>query len=207
MLILNLISSPITFFFFAIAVLASLTVHEFSHAFVAYKFGDLTAKNMGRLTLNPIAHVDLWGTIFLLIAGFGWGKPVMVNSSNFENPATDDFIVSLAGPLSNLGLAICFGLIYRFVPVSGLVETLLFMMVFYNLVFMIFNLLPIPPLDGSAVYGLFLPQEVIMQMQQIGILILFALVAFSSLIPVIPFIINHVVGFFFTLITGQPITL
>lgn len=207
MLIFNLISSPITFLFFIIAILGSLTVHEFAHAYIAHKFGDNTAKMMGRLTLNPIAHLDLWGTVFLFLVGFGWGKPVMVDTRNFQNPKLDNFAVSLAGPISNLILAVLFGLIYRFVAMPELVSTLFFMIVFYNLVFMIFNLLPIPPLDGSKVLDLFLPEEIVMQFQQIGTLILFALIAFSSFIPVIPFILHNVVGFFFTLITGQQISI
>lgn len=207
MLLFNLINSPLQFLFFIIAILFSLTIHEFSHALAATKLGDDTPKTMGRLTLNPIAHLDLWGTIFLLLAGFGWGKPVMINSRNFQNPALDNLTVSLAGPISNLMLAIIFGLILRFVPLPAILQSVLFIIVFYNLVFMIFNLIPIPPLDGSKILGLFLSEETMMMFSTYGVFILFFLIIFSSYVPVIPYILNHAVSFFFTLITGQPLSL
>lgn len=207
MLLFNLISSPIQFVFFISAIMISLIIHEFSHAFVADRLGDNTPRSMGRLTLNPIAHLDLLGTIFLFIAGFGWGKPVMVNSRNFRSPALDNLTVSLAGPMSNFGLAVIFGLILRFVPLPEYLYSLLFIIIFYNLVFMIFNLIPIPPLDGSKILALFLPEDIYHSLQQFGMYILFALVFFSSAIPIIPYILNNVVGFFFILITGQPISI
>jgi len=204
MLLFSLISSPLQFLFFIIAITFSLTIHEFSHAYVANKLGDSTAKLMGRLTLNPLAHLDLMGTVFLLLAGFGWGKPVMVNPHNFKSPALDNLTVSLAGPISNLLLAVIFGLILRFLPMPSMVENLFFIIIFYNLVFMIFNLLPIPPLDGSKVLGLFMSEQSYLMLQQLGIPILFGLIIFSSLVyPIIPIILDRVVNFFFILITGN----
>jgi Zn-dependent protease len=207
MLLFTLISSPLQFLYFIIAILFSLTIHEFAHAFVADRLGDDTPRRMGRLSINPIAHLDLWGTVFLLLAGFGWGKPVVVNSRNFPNPRLDNLTVSLAGPMSNLLLATIFGLIYRFAPLPHILQSLFIIVVFYNLVFMIFNLIPIPPLDGSKILGLFISEEAYNNLQQYGMLILFGLIIFSSAIPVIPYILNHVVGYFFTLITGQPVVL
>ncbi len=201
MLLFSLISSPIQFLIFIAAILISLTIHEFAHAFVAVRLGDPTPRLMGRLTLNPIAHLDLFGTIFLLIAGFGWGKPVMVNSSNFKNPTWDNLTVSLCGPMSNLLLALVLGLIIRFVPVGSLAENLLAIVVFYNLIFMIFNFLPIPPLDGSKVLALFLPESTYLVLQQFGIIILLGLLFFFR--GGLSFLIERVVSFFFALVTGH----
>lgn len=208
MLLFNLFSNPIIFLGFIIALLVAITIHEFAHAWMANFFGDPTAKMMGRLSLNPFVHLDLMGTIFLLLAGFGWGKPVMVNPRNFKNPKLDNLTVSLAGPLSNLILAIILGLVYRFVGLSGIVEEFIFLIIFFNLVLMIFNLIPIPPLDGSKILALFTSEETYLRLQQIGIPLLFLLIIFSSFFfPVIPTLMSKTVGFFFTLITGKPIML
>lgn len=205
MLIFNLISNPLQFIGFVIALLLAITIHEFSHAWVANLYGDPTARLAGRMTLNPLAHLDLWGTIFLLLAGFGWGKPVPVNPNNFQNPKLDNLTVSLAGPISNLILATLLGLIYRFIDLPTSVAIFLVLVIFFNLVLMIFNLIPIPPLDGSKILGLFLPEETFMYLQQIGITILFALIIFSSFFyPIIPSLLTQAVSFFFTLITGKP---
>ena len=196
------------FVFTLSAILIGFTVHEFTHAYVANKLGDDTSKLMGRLSLNPFAHLDLFGTLFLIIAGFGWGKPVMVNSRNFKNPIADNVIVSLSGPMSNLALAGIAGLFLRFIPsMPELLQTFLVLLVFFNLVLMIFNFLPIPPLDGSKLLSLFLPEEAYAFLEQFGIYILLGLIIFSSTFPVIPFVISNVVGFFFQLITGQQIAI
>ena len=206
MLIFNLISNPIQFIGFLVALLIAITIHEFSHAWVAYLYGDATAKSQGRLTLNPLAHLDPLGTIFLFIAGFGWGKPVQVNPQNFANPKLDNLTVSLAGPISNLFLAIVLGLVYRFVNLPTLFEQFFVLTIFFNLVLMIFNLLPIPPLDGSKILALFLKDETYLYLQQIGIILLFSIIIFSSLFyPILPTIMTKTVTFFFTLITGKPI--
>ncbi len=203
MLLFNL-SNPILIAGIVIALLIAITVHEFAHAWVANYYGDPTAKLQGRLTLNPIAHLDLMGTIFLLLVGFGWGKPVMVNPNNFRNPKLDNLTVSLAGPISNLLLATFFGIIYRFVPFPPIVEQLLILIIFFNLVLMIFNLIPIPPLDGSKVLSLFLREETYIKLQQMGVFILFLfIIIFYRTFPTLIF---NIVGFFFTLITGKPIT-
>ncbi|MBN1972684.1 MAG: site-2 protease family protein [Sedimentisphaerales bacterium] len=133
-------------------VLPSLTVHEFAHAWTAYKFGDDTAKRMGRLTLNPIAHIDLFGTIILpLIAHFGYAKPVPVNFSILTRGQM--LLVAIAGPLSNLSLAIVLAIAFHVLPLNGipLAQYFLLVAVFLNIVFAVFNLIPIPPLDGSRI--------------------------------------------------------
>lgn len=201
MLLFSLINSPIQFLIFFVSITISLTIHEFAHAFTADKLGDSTPKLMGRLTLNPLAHLDLYGTIFLIIAGFGWGKPVMVNPRNFKNPMWDNLTVSLAGPMSNLFLAVLLGLIMRFLPIGSLAENLLGIVVFYNLIFMFFNFLPIPPLDGSKVLGLFLPESTYLALQQYGVIILLGILFFFR--SGLSFVISKVVSFFFLLITGH----
>lgn len=207
MLLLNSLSNPLLILGIIIALLVAITIHEFSHAWVANFYGDPTAKMMGRLSLNPLAHLDLWGTIFLLLAGFGWGKPVIVNPRNFKNPKLDNLTVSLAGPLSNLILATTIGLIYRFVALPNLLDLFFFLLIFYNLVLMIFNLIPIPPLDGSKILGLFIGEESFVRFQQFGVSLLFLLIIFSYFFPGIFTILTKIIGFFFTLITGKPILL
>ena len=205
MLIFNLISNPWQFLGFVVALLVAITIHEFAHAYTANVYGDSTARLHGRMTLNPIAHLDLWGTIFLLLAGFGWGKPVPVNPNNFKNPKWDNLTVSLAGPISNLILATVLGLVYRFASFGPAADSFLVLIIFFNLVLMIFNLIPIPPLDGSKILGLFLNEDAFAYFQQIGISVLFGLIIFSSLFyPVLPTLMNTAVTFFFTLITGKP---
>ncbi|MDD4780370.1 MAG: site-2 protease family protein [Tissierellia bacterium] len=141
-------------------ILLAISIHEFSHGYAAVKLGDNTPMLQGRLTLNPLKHIDPIGFLCLLFIGFGWAKPVMINSRNFKNPRRDDFIVSLAGPLSNFLMAFIFvGLmkvVITFMPNSllkGVVLDVFRGTVSINLVLMIFNLLPIPPLDGHHILG------------------------------------------------------
>lgn len=185
------------------ALLVALTIHEFAHAWMATRLGDETPKLMGRLTLNPLAHLELWGSMMMLLVGFGWGKPVMVNPAHFPNPKLDNLTVSLAGPISNFLLAVVLGLILRFLPLPGIVQLVISIIIFFNLTLMIFNLLPIPPLDGSKVLALFLKETTYLYFQQLGFYILLVLIVFSNQIPVISFIMNRVVGFIFTILTGQ----
>ena len=156
-----------------IAILLALSVHEWAHGFVAYQLGDPTAKHAGRLTLNPIAHLDFLGTLLFLTVGFGWGKPVPVNPRYFRSYRRDTALVSLAGPASNLTLAFIALLLLRFIapgsaetlanvsPFSAsggnLLSAVLVSSVAINLGLMAFNLLPIAPLDGSKIAGAFVP--------------------------------------------------
>lgn len=207
MLFSSLFTSPLSFLIIAISILIGFTIHEFTHAYVADKLGDSTPRLMGRLTLNPLAHLDLIGTIFLLLAGFGWGKPVIVNSRNFKNPVVDNVTVSLAGPLSNFFLAVILGLAIRFIQMPDIISQILTIIVFFNLVLMIFNFLPIPPLDGSKLLSLILPEETYLQFEQYGTFVLFGFVILSSFIPVIPFVMSRVVNFFFVFITGHQLAI
>ncbi len=141
-------------------ILLGISIHEFAHGYAAYKMGDNTAQMQGRLTLNPLKHLDPMGFMCLLLFGFGWAKPVMINSRNFKNPRKDDAIVSLAGPAANFSVAFLFMLFLKladmFLPYTSLNQIIfevLLSTVHINLVLMVFNLLPIPPLDGHHILG------------------------------------------------------
>jgi len=158
-------------------LLFAITIHEYSHAWMAYRKGDPTAKYAGRLTLNPISHIDIVGILLLYFYGFGWAKPVPVNPYNFKNPRKDELWVSLAGPSSNMLLALVFGLIFRaifspyaFSSEASLKPLFLIMLVKgiqLNLVLAVFNLLPIKPLDGSHILAGLLPPQYHNQLTQI----------------------------------------
>ena len=142
------------------SIIIALTVHEFSHAWVAYKLGDPTAKAEGRLTFNPLAHLDPLGTIMLILFRFGWGKPVPINEYNFKNPVVGTALSSIAGPTSNLLLALLTTAIFHiFTPTNIFLNAFLLYFILINIVLMIFNLLPIPPLDGHKVIRALLPKS------------------------------------------------
>ena len=163
--------------FFIIGIIIALTIHEFSHAYVADRLGDPTPRSYGRLTLNPLAHLDPLGTLMLFIARFGWGKPVPVDSYNLKNPKRDEILISLAGPLSNIILAFVLGLVNRFFPNLLFI---IFPIISINLSLAVFNLLPIPPLDGSKIFLNLLPVDTATQWQEeitrFGPIILIALI-------------------------------
>lgn len=143
-----------------IALIFAVTIHEFSHAAAANHLGDPTAKYQGRMTLNPIAHLDPMGTVMLLLIGFGWGKPVPVNPYNLYHPKRDSALVSLAGPGSNILAAIAISLPYKYLTLNGgSPELSHFLRTVFdlNLILAIFNFIPLPPLDGSKMVGVFVP--------------------------------------------------
>lgn len=150
---------------YILLVLVMLPVHELAHAWVATKLGDDTPRWHGRLTANPFAHLDLWGTLMLVLFGFGYAKPVPINSRNFRKPRRDMALVALAGPLSNLLMATVMLLLFQLLKLlpfaSGVVlmvgATLVNIVVPINIGLAVFNLLPIPPLDGSRIFSAFLP--------------------------------------------------
>jgi len=149
----------------AVALLAAVTVHEYAHAYVADRLGDPTPRAHGRLTLNPLAHLDLVGTLLILLVGFGWAKPVPITPTNFRNWRRDTVIVAVAGPLANvtllfvLGVPFKLGLLHAYglgaEPISGVLLT----MMNINAMLAVFNLIPIPPLDGSKILLGLLPPE------------------------------------------------
>lgn len=148
-------NSPLVALAWIVVILISLTVHEFAHAWVGHLKGDKTAELMGRLSLNPIVHIDPLGFIPLLLFGFGWAKPVPFNPYNLKDPKKDAVIIALAGPASNLILAVLAAVILRVVVFSGLagqgslLEAFLILLVIINLFLLFFNILPVHPLDGS----------------------------------------------------------
>ncbi len=192
-------------------LLLALTVHEFAHGYIAYRLGDPTAKSLGRLTLNPLKHLDPIGTIAFFFIKFGWAKPVPVNPAYFKNPKKDMLWVALAGPATNLGLAIISAVVTKFVwalasmlPYSTAAEAILVPLnamliasVWINLVLCIFNFLPIPPLDGSRILTGLLPDDLArsyLQVERYGFIIILVL-AFSGVLskvimPVISFANN-----------------
>ena len=199
-------------------VIFAITVHEVAHGWVAKKYGDNTAANLGRLTLNPFKHMDLIGTIILpgllLITGtgfiFGWAKPVPVDSSNFKNPRKNMAIVALAGPMSNLFMAIGWALIARIGVTLGVDNETIAMPLIYsgiagisiNLILMLLNLLPIPPLDGSRILSGMLPSYWAWQfnkLERFGFIILLAMLYFNILSVVLAYPKYILEQWFFTL--------
>lgn len=156
MILFNILSNPVLFAGFIIGILSAITIHESAHAWVAYKLGDSTAKMAGRISANPFRHLDLFGTIMLLLAGFGWGKPVPVNIGNLKSK-WDEVKIAYAGATSNLLLAVFLALIVRFIPIPLILAQVIVIIIQINLVLMIFNILPIPPLDGSKILKIILP--------------------------------------------------
>lgn len=164
-------SGLISFLYTLPALLLSLSIHEFAHSYVAYKLGDKSQKALGRLTLDPFKHIDPIGFLCIALIGFGWGKPVLIDDRNFKNRAKGTMLVSLAGPASNLILAILFTIILKILIATGAISvvatssiaSILFNMfiltIQFNVVFSVFNMLPIPPFDGSKVLHYFLPYK------------------------------------------------
>lgn len=184
---LSLLSqSPLLFLFLVIGLLLAVTLHEFMHAWTANYLGDPTAKHMGRISLNPLDHLDLYGTLAILLIGIGWGKPVQINERNFKNPRLGSAITSLAGPMTNLAIAVIFSIpvLLGAVPADSATYILFFVIVRVNILLMILNLIPIPPLDGSKVLYYFLPRSVdVVKLEMYGPMILLALIFFSFLSP------------------------
>lgn len=151
-----LTSNPLAFVIIALALVLSLAVHEFAHAYTADRLGDPTPRRAGRVTLNPLAHLDPFGTILLLFAGFGFAKPVPVNGNNLGRWGM--LWVAAAGPISNLLIAIVAALLLKFLPLTSLTFLVLNTVLGINVVLAVFNLLPIPLLDGSRIIAAIFPR-------------------------------------------------
>ncbi|MEM7008573.1 MAG: site-2 protease family protein [Thermodesulfobacteriota bacterium] len=176
-------------------ILLSLTIHEYFHGWTANKLGDPTALLQGRLTLNPIAHLDVLGTILMFVVGFGWAKPVPINAMNFKDPRKGTLLVAIAGPLSNLATAIIAGVILRsLIPkviagqiapgsIEALVVIILILALVYGIALAVFNMIPIPPLDGSRVMYAVLPDKLLYpyaRFEPYGVIFLFGLFIFGG---------------------------
>lgn len=157
--------SPIGFVFSFLALITGITIHEFSHAWVADRLGDPTARLQGRVTLNPLAHLDPIGTLAILFLHFGWGRPVPFDPFNLRNPKRDSALISLAGPVSNLLLATAASLILRLIVFifagagADFTQQLLQAIIVFNVILAVFNVLPIHPLDGFKIVGGMLPDD------------------------------------------------
>lgn len=200
----NLLISIISF----LSLIAAITFHEFCHALAADYLGDPTPRSRGRLTLNPLAHADPIGTIALplinLLTGLptiGWAKPVPIDPFNFRHPKRDEIIVSLAGPCSNLLLAIVSALILRFLPLSVIFYAFLYLLTVINISLFAFNLIPIPPLDGSHIFLNLLPEKSRIQWEEtfdrygfilIIVLVFFPIINNQSLVS---FVISPIISF------------
>ncbi|MGY8750495.1 MAG: site-2 protease family protein [Fidelibacterota bacterium] len=189
-------------------LLFALVFHEFAHGWVANKLGDPTAKYAGRLTLNPMAHLDMFGSLMILFVGFGWAKPVPVDSRYLANPRKDMMKIAFAGPAANLLLAFIAGLLIRITGYLGSFTTMLIMFTQINIMLAVFNMIPISPLDGSQIFsGMMIRKnpDLVMKLQTYGPQILMGLILFgmfSSFSP-IWMIISPFVNFFMFLFAGM----
>ena len=185
----------------------ALCFHEFAHAWVAYKLGDPTAKQSGRLTLNPLAHLDPMGSLMILFVGFGWAKPVPVDARYLKNPRTDMMKVAFAGPAANLLLAFVGGTIIRAHIVGGSLILMLYLFTQINIMLAVFNMIPIPPLDGSQIFsGLMVRKNpnLVMKLQMYRPQILFGLILIGYLTEISPLwgAMSRFVDFFLFLFAG-----
>ena len=188
------------------ALVFSLSFHEFAHAWMAYRLGDSTAARMGRLTLNPMSHLDPIGSLALLLMGFGWAKPVPVDPRYLENPRQDMVKVAAAGPISNIILAIIAAFVLRLLfdtdLLSNSVKTFFIIFMQINITLAVFNLLPVSPLDGSQILSPFLEKQfgpdIVWKMQVYGPRVLFIIIIFSMVtdIHIFSFIITPIFNLF-----------
>lgn len=197
--IAQIFTDPLSILYTLPAVLIGLTVHEWAHAFAAYKLGDTTARDMGRMTLNPFAHIDWIGFLSLLLLGFGWAKPVPVNPRNFKNFRRDDIVVSLAGITMNLIVAFFASIIFAVLLYCGIYNAALYTIVqsiiVLNIALMVFNLIPVYPLDGSHVFeSLFMRKipKACFFLRQYGMYILILVIIVNSQVSFLSTIVSWI---------------
>lgn len=212
---MNLFQLLQTILIYAIPILFAITVHEVAHGWVASKLGDFTARQAGRLTLNPLKHIDLVGTVLvpvllLMLAGFifGWAKPVPVNWANLRHPRRDSALVAVSGPSANLLMAVIWALLLKLGailqsmwPPGAALIAIGKIGIQINLILMVLNLIPIPPLDGSRVVSSLLPRQLAVlynQLEPFGFFILLILIAFGALaqwiFPIVSYLQQFIMG-------------
>ena len=205
--------SPETLILLIPTLMFALSFHEFAHAWMATKCGDNTAARMGRLTLNPMAHLDVMGSLMILFVGFGWAKPVPVDSRNLKDPRKDMMKVAAAGPISNLLLAMLAGMVWRLLGGTGLLSNSIFpVLIFYftqiNIALAVFNLLPVAPLDGSQIFSGYLMKtnpQLAWKIQSYGPQVLFGLILFGYItgFSILWLAMKPFVNFFMLLFIGM----
>ncbi len=198
-----LLSSPLAFFTLAFALVISITIHEFAHAWVADRLGDPTPRAQDRVTLDPRAHLDPIGTLAILFTGFGWGKPVVFDPYNLENKHRDILLIAAAGPLSNIALATALTLLGPLLPLPGFLTQVV---ISINLILAIFNLIPIHPLDGGKILSGLLPRDLAHEydeaLNQYGLWVLLLLVfPWAGGRSAVSYLVSPVVGFFEMMLT------
>lgn len=202
-----LVNNPIAFVLIAVPLMYAIIFHELAHGYVAYRLGDPTAKQLGRLSLNPLRHLDPLGTLMLFIVGFGWAKPVPVNFNYIRDYRLGMILVSSAGIITNMILAFLALLLYSLLdlPQSGIFTLVLVIFAKINIILAAFNLIPIPPLDGSKILLGFLPagvQATLLSLERFGFLIVLGLLYFGVLDPVIDFLQTMILSLIKVLLPG-----
>lgn len=202
----------ISFLYTLPALLFCLAIHEFAHAYTAYKLGDSSQKAMGRLTLNPFSHIDIAGFVCIALFGFGWGKPVMIDDRNFKNRAAGNALTAFAGPCSNLIMAVIFTIILKILIITGVITkaatsgvgniilNMLILTIQFNVVFGIFNLIPIPPFDGSRILYFFLPsrgREIMYKIEQYSFIIVLVILVTN----IGSYVVSPIINFILSLLT------
>ncbi len=190
-----------------LVIVPSSIIHEYAHGFMAEQLGDPTARYAGRLTIDPRAHIDLWGTILLPILlyfstgfMFAYAKPVPYNPYNLKNQKWGPALVAVAGPLANFLLALAFAVLFRLLPSNSTLQPFMYLIVSANVLLMVFNLVPIPPLDGSKVLFAVLPYrfnhiKVLLEQYGFVLLLFFMVFLFNLIHPIIDFVIRLLLGF------------